>query len=111
MIRAARFIITAAALAGASAVAAEERPYYEDVSTGQRPLNPAVGADLFYSTDADESETLKAGVNLDWQYQGPDSYQGLRLETARFTPLGGDATEEQRAYYRFAHKGETWSST
>ena len=111
MIRAARFIITAAALAGASAAVAGERPYYEDVSTGRRPVNPAVGADLFYASDADESETVKAGVNLDWQYQGPDSYQGVRLETARFTPPGGDPTEEQRVYYRFAREGRTWSST
>jgi len=111
MIRAARFIITAAALCAASTAVAGERPYYEDVSTGQRPFNPAVGADLFFSTDADESETVKAGVNFDWQYQGPESYQGLRLETARFTPLGGESAEEQRVYYRFAHKGETWSST
>lgn len=111
MRRAACFILTAAALSGASAAIAGERPYYEDVSTGQRPWNPAAGADIFLSSDADDSETLKVGLNLDWQYQGPDSYQGVRLETARFTPLGQQATEEQRAYYRFAHKGETWSST
>ncbi|NJC41367.1 hypothetical protein GGQ87_001625 [Brevundimonas alba] len=110
MISAARCIITAAALAGASAAVAEERPYYEDVSTGQRPLNPGVGADVFYSSDADESETLKLGLNLDWDWQGPDSYQGVRIETARFTPLGTEGLEEERIYYRFARKGSTWSS-
>lgn len=75
------------------------------------PSGPAVSFDVFASTDADDSDLLKAGVSFDWDYDGPNAYQGLRLETARFTPLGGDTTESQRVYYRFADgKGDwTWN--
>lgn len=80
------------------AVAAQERPYLE-----------AVAADLFASNDAEGSETLRVGVSVDWHHDGQDSYQGLRLETARFSPMAGPDTEEQRLYYRFARKGADWS--
>lgn len=91
-------MLVAAVLGWASSVAAQERPYLQ-----------AVGADLFASTDADNAETVKAGLSYDWRYQGPDSYRGARLETARFSPAAGPATQEQRLYYRFAETGESWS--
>lgn len=93
-------MLAAAVLGFAPAVAAQERPYLQ-----------AVGADLFASTDADNSETVKVGLSYDWRYQGPDSYRGVRLETARFSPAAGAATEEERLYYRFAETGEDWSWT
>lgn len=93
-------MLAAMALGFAPAVAAQERPYLQ-----------AVGADLFASTDADDSETVKAGISYDWRHRGPDDYQGLRLETARFAPATGPATEEQRLYYRFAEPGDDWSWT
>ena len=69
----------------------------------------AVGLDVFASTDADDTDVVKAGINLDWRYRGPDDYLGLRVETARFKPLGGDSTEDQRLYLRFADKTGDWS--
>ncbi|PQZ83827.1 MULTISPECIES: hypothetical protein [unclassified Brevundimonas] len=69
----------------------------------------AVGLDVFASTDADDTDVIKFGANLDWRYRGPDDYLGLRVETARFKPLGGDATEDQRLYLRFADKTGDWS--
>ncbi|MDP1913160.1 hypothetical protein [Brevundimonas sp.] len=91
-------LLGAAALVFAPAVAAQEIPYWQ-----------AVSADLFASTDADEAETVKAGVSFDWRYRGPGDYQGGRLEAARFSPATGPSTEEQRLYYRFAQTGEDWS--
>jgi len=99
MNRAARAVLALAVLASATSVVAQELPYY------------GVGADLFASTDADDSETVKVGANLDWRWRGPESYQGIRLETARFTPLGGESTKEQRLYYRFAEKAGDWTWT
>lgn len=69
----------------------------------------AIGADVWASTDADDTDVLKAGINLDWRYRGPDDRLGLRLETARFKPLGGDTTEDQRVYLRFASRTGDWS--
>lgn len=95
-----QMVLVAAVLGLAPAAAAQERPYWQ-----------AVGADLFASTDADESETVKVGVSFDWRYRGPENYQGVRLETARFSPPTGPTTEEQRLYYRFAKTGDDWSWT
>lgn len=50
--------------------------------------NHAIGGDIFYSTDADDSEVFKAGANLDWKWKGPDEYFGVRVETAEFKPVG-----------------------
>jgi hypothetical protein len=69
---------------------------------------PAVTVDVFASTDADDSDLLKAGVSFDWTYRGPGNYHGLRLETARFSPQGRPTTEDQRVYYRFADDRGDW---
>lgn len=89
--------VTAQAQSRADAVGAEFLPHH------------AVGADVWASTDADDTDVIKAGVNLDWRYRGPDDYLGLRLETAHFRPLGQDTTEDQRVYLRFASKTGDWS--
>lgn len=91
-------MLVAATCALAPAVAAQEVPYWQ-----------AVGADLFASSDADGSETVKLGVNYDWRYRDPTDYRGVRLETARFAPATGPALEEQRLYYQFAQPGDDWS--
>ena len=70
---------------------------------------PAAGLDVFASSDADQTQVQKFGANLDWRYAGPDEFQGLRLETARFRPLGQSTITDQRVYLRLADKGETWS--
>jgi hypothetical protein len=69
---------------------------------------PAITFDVFASTDADDSDLLKAGVSFDWSYDGPANYQGLRLETAYFSPQGRSTTEDQRVYYRFADDRGDW---
>lgn len=91
-------MLVAAAFGFAPAAEAQEVPYWQ-----------AVSADLFASTDADEAETVKAGVSYDWRYRTQDDRQGVRLETARFAPATGPALEEQRLYYQFAQPGEDWS--
>ena len=69
----------------------------------------AAGVDVFTSSDADHTQVWKWGANLDWRHAGPDEYQGLRIENARFRPLGQPATSDQRVYLRLADKGKTWT--
>lgn len=80
----------------------------QDVAAGFIPSH-AVGFDVFASSDADDTRVVKAGLNADWHYRGPDDYLGLRLETARFRPLGGATTQDQRFYLRFADRTGDWS--
>jgi hypothetical protein len=69
---------------------------------------PAIGADVFYSSDADDTEIVKAGVNFDLAYDGPEKRLGIRLERARFTPLGGPAKTSDRVYVRAAGLAGKW---
>ena len=39
----------------------------------------AVTLDVFASTDADETEVVRTGINFDWFHAGDDRYQGIRL--------------------------------
>src|SRR4051812_41812496 len=68
----------------------------------------AAGVDVFYSSDAEDTEVLKGGLNLDWHYRGPEEYQGIRLEKARFTPLGQRGKSFDRAYFRAADRIGGW---
>jgi len=70
--------------------------------------DPAVGIDFVASSDADDTEILKVGVDADWRYSGPDDYLGVRLETAAFRPLGERTVNDQRLYLRFA-RSANWS--
>lgn len=79
------------------------------VLAAEEPAAPAAGFDLFASTDADDTEVAKASVYFDWRHAGPERYQGVRLETARFKPLGGDTVEDQRVYLRLADRGRNWA--
>ena len=99
-------LAAAAAMLCAAKVHAQSRA--DDAAAGFIPSH-AAGFDVFASTDADDTDVLKAGVNLDWRYHGPDDYFGVRLEIARFKPLGQDATEDQRLYLRFADRTGDWS--
>lgn len=96
-----RGLIGAACLALAAGHAGAQAP-----AAGPRP---AASVDVFASGDADHTSVQKYGANLDWRYAGPDEFQGVRLETARFRPQGLATTTDQRAYLRLADKGDRWS--
>lgn len=68
----------------------------------------AAGIDIFASDDADNSEVIKFGANFDFQHASMENYHGIRLETARFSPLGNPTHEDVRAYYRFADGNASW---
>ncbi len=70
----------------------------------------AVETDMFVSTDADQSNLYRAGVNLDVNYRGPDKYWGFRVEKAWYEPLGQATTDFERVYVRYADTDGHWSS-
>lgn len=78
--------------------------------TAERP--PAAATfDIFASSDADKTQVVRAGLNLDWSHQSEDRYQGVRVEKAWFKPLDQATTAFERVYLRYADKGEryTWN--
>jgi hypothetical protein len=68
----------------------------------------AVGADLFFSTDAEDTDVLKAGLNLDWRYDSEEKRTGIRLERAWFKPLGKGWRNRERVYLRAADSLGDW---
>jgi hypothetical protein len=69
----------------------------------------AITIDSWASTDADNTDVLKTGANLDWVNVGADRYQGIRLEKAWFRPLGGSTKSFERIYGRYADKSDDWA--
>jgi hypothetical protein len=65
------------------------------------------GIDGVYSSDADGTDIAKTALNVDFRHADSEHYQGLSLETARFSPFGQGWEDSQRAYYRFAG-GDAW---
>lgn len=68
----------------------------------------AVGADVFGSTDKDDTEVYRAGLNVDFGYEGPEQYWGVRVEKAWFRPLGIKQGEAERGYLRYADRTDNW---
>lgn len=91
--RLAAFALAACAVAGAVPCAAQS----------------ASGIDVFASTDADDTEVVKTGLNLDWVNSGEGRHQGIRIEKAWFTPLGQEARDFERVYGRYADKDGKWA--
>jgi hypothetical protein len=94
--RLARALVGAALLVPSAAIAADAPPGH------------AVGSDLFFSTDAEHTDVVKAGLNLDVRYAGPENYLGFRLEKAWFKPLGESWQGRERAYLRAADSAGKW---
>jgi hypothetical protein len=69
-----------------------------------------IGVETLHSSDADLTDVAKWTLSLDFSHADPAHYQGLALETARFTLAGQRDVEEHRAFYRFAG-GDTWKWT
>ena len=68
----------------------------------------AVGTELLLSDDADDSQVIKWGAYLDFAHADIEHYQGIKLERARFAPVGGAFRSHDRIYYRFADTAGDW---
>ncbi len=69
---------------------------------------PAIGAEVFYSSDAEDTDVLKAAINFDLSYAGPEKRLGVAVERARFRPLGQDAKTFARLFLRAADSLAGW---
>jgi hypothetical protein len=103
MISSARTIaaLSAAALAAAAPAHAQE-------PGGEDRFDHSVGADFFISSDADDTSVIRTGVNLDFDYDSPEVYRGIRLEKAWFNPIDRGWVEHERVYVRAADSVADW---
>lgn len=80
----------------------------EDSRDASRSADHAVGIDLFASTDADDTDVIRVGVNLDPRYKGPEDYLGIRVEKAWYRPLGLATVGKERVFLRYANGAGDW---
>ena len=71
-------------------------------------LTPAVGAQVYYSSDAEDSEVVKAAIDFDLRYVGPEHRLGVSVERARYRPLGTDARTMARVFLRASDSISGW---
>lgn len=72
------------------------------------PSRGAIGSDLFHSTDADNTDVVRLGFDLDWLHANPEKYRGVRVEKAWFNPAGEGWKDRTRVYGRFADSVSGW---
>jgi hypothetical protein len=94
-----------AALGISMSALAQDAPVTAAEEAGPRH---AVGADFFASTDADNTDVFRAGLNLDLHYRDQRDYLGLRVEKAWYRPLGLATVEKERVFLRYADGSEKW---
>jgi hypothetical protein len=80
-------------------------------ANAQDSFDHAIGTDLFASTDAEDTSVIKAGLNLDLNYDDPEHYAGVRLERAWFKPSGQKWRDRNRIYVRAAGSAGDWKWT
>lgn len=91
MRRVSTFIAFCAALAAAPSAAQEEDQ--AETSSG-----PALGSEVWASTDADDTSVIKlTGIGY-LDYAGREDHIGVALEKAWFAPQGGPTREHERGY-------------
>ena len=70
--------------------------------------DPWFGVHGFFSSDADETDVAKFGVDYDFRHAAADDYLGISLEHAQFRPSGQRGVDSDRLYVRFADGGTRW---
>ena len=76
---------------------------------GAQTVGPSAGFELFASTDSDNTDVVKLLGKGALRDEGPDSYIGIALEKAWFTPQGEHRHTDERVYLDAAQKlGDKW---
>lgn len=70
---------------------------------------PALGTEVFVSTDSDNTTIVRAALDFDLRNAGAEKRLGVRLEKARYDFAGRPADERERVFLQFADKTDGWN--
>ena len=70
---------------------------------------PATGAEVFYSSDSDDTEIVRTAIDLDVVNRGETSRYGIRLEKAWYDPSASGTRERERVFVRAADVSGNWT--
>jgi hypothetical protein len=72
-------------------------------------VGPSAGFELFASTDSDNTDVVKFLGKGAVRYESPDSYLGIAVEKAWFSPQGQHTRQDERFYVDVARNiGDDW---
>ena len=71
-------------------------------SDRQSSVAPAMGVELWTSTDSDKTDVVKLLGRALWEFDGAQQYQGIDVERAWFSPEGQHARTQNRIYLDLA---------
>lgn len=69
---------------------------------------PAVGAEVFASSDSDDTDILRTAIDFDLRNAGENDRIGVRVEKAWYDPSGTGTRERERVFGRFATTSGDW---
>jgi hypothetical protein len=72
------------------------------------PARPAVGTEIFYASDSDGNEVVRAALNVDLRNAGENDHVGFSLEKAWYRPATGGDQSRERAFVTAAGERGKW---
>lgn len=70
---------------------------------------PAVGGEIFVSSDSDDTNILRTAIDFDLSNAGEDERIGLRVEKAWYDLSGTGTRERERVFARYATTSGDWN--
>jgi hypothetical protein len=86
----------------AAAMALHSPGHAQSLARGQKLEAPALGVELWASTDSDKTGVVKLLGRALWDFEGSSKYQGIDYERAWFSPNGQNARVQNRVYLDLA---------
>ena len=86
----------------AAAILVQSPGHAQSLAGGDKPQAPAIGVELWASTDSDKTTVVKLLGRALWDFEGSAKYQGIDVERAWFSPNGQHARVQSRVYLDLA---------
>jgi len=77
--------------------------------TASAQAQPAVGGEVFASTDSDGTDIARVALNFDLRNRSDEDYLGISLEEARFRSSDGSSDNRQRVFLRASGNMSGWT--
>ena len=71
--------------------------------------SPALGGEVFASTDSDDTDILRTAIDFDLRNAGDDDRIGIRVEKAWYDPSGTGTRSRERVFGRYAGGSGNWN--
>jgi hypothetical protein len=84
--------------------------FLPQAASGQElPPARAAGGELFYSSDSDDTEIVRAAAEFDLRHQGEARRLGVRVEKAWYDFAGAETDRRERVFLQAADTAGNWS--